>query len=83
VGIEAGGIALAAVLVGLVAGVLVGVCLTRYINPSVFGWSLDFALTARPFVEACLFLLVVVLLSILLAQKMLRMIVRAVRVADE
>jgi ABC-type lipoprotein release transport system permease subunit len=83
VGVEVASVALAALAVGLSAGGLIGFCLTRYINPAVFGWSLDFSLSAKPFVEGGLFLLVSVVLCVLIARKMLAVIIQAVRVADE
>jgi putative ABC transport system permease protein len=83
VGFEVGSVALAALTVGLVTGVGIGWCLTSYINPNVFGWSLTFTLSLQPFAEAILFLLAVVLLSVSIAWRMLGVLVRSVRVADE
>jgi len=83
VGVETGAVALAALVTGLITGSAIGWCLTRYINPYVFGWSLTFTLSTRPFAEAVLFLLAVVLLSTLISWRIFGMIARTVRLADE
>lgn len=83
VGLEVGGIAVAALLTGVVAGSGIGWCLTRYINPSVFGWTLRYELSAAPFVEAAMLPLVAAGFSVLIALRLVRVIMRSIRMADE
>lgn len=83
VGFEALTVAVSALVIGLVGGVALGWCLTAYINPQVFGWSLTFSLSRTPVVEACGFLMGVVAVSIAVATILLRRISRRVRLADE
>jgi ABC-type antimicrobial peptide transport system permease subunit len=83
VGIETGGIAVAALLTGVVAGSGIGWCLTRYINPNVFGWSLSYELAVTPFIEAATLPLVTAGISTLIALRLIRVIMQSVRMADE
>lgn len=83
IGLEAGIVTLAALCAGVVAGFVVGWCLTEYINPLVFGWSLAFSLTGGPFVEAVAFFALVVVCTVGLSLKMLKRIHDTVRLADE
>ena len=83
VGLEAGCIATAAAVVGLLGGVAVGWCLTAYINPQVFGWSFPFSLSARPLVEAFCFLLCVCILCMVVARQLVARIMQSVRLNDE
>ena len=73
----------AAVLVGIVGGIGIGWCLTEYINPLVFGWSLSFQVTVWPSIEACLFVACVGIVTPFVAARIVRRIVRSVSLADE
>ncbi len=68
---------------GVIAGVIIGWCLTCYINPLVFGWTLNFTLSLRPILEALVFVGCVALAMMLLAQVMVGRIARSVALADE
>lgn len=72
-----------ALIVGLAGGGLIGWCLTAYINPLVFGWSLVFSLSKDPFVEALLFSTLVVFVTFICAHAALRLVARRVKLADE
>ena len=55
----AGLAAIGGVIAGIViAGIIIGWCLTCYINPLVFGWALNFTVSPRPILEALVFLAV-------------------------
>jgi ABC-type antimicrobial peptide transport system permease subunit len=81
--IEAAVVAVASCIVGLLGGTMIGWCLTSYINPQVFGWSLTFALSTTPCVEALLFVVCVCLITWIVASLVLGKISRGVRLADE
>jgi putative ABC transport system permease protein len=81
--IEAVVVSGAAVLVGIVGGTGIGWCLTEYINPLVFGWSLSFQVTVWPSIEACLFVMCVGVATPLVATRVVRRIVTTVGLADE
>jgi ABC-type lipoprotein release transport system permease subunit len=83
VAIEAATVSSAALLLGLVAGVLVGWTLTEYINPLVFGWSLTFSLSWVPVIEALVFYALVVLGSVGVSVKLFQLVASQVRLADE
>jgi putative ABC transport system permease protein len=83
VAIEAATVTSAALVLGLIAGVLVGWTLTEYINPLVFGWSLTFSLSWVPALEALVFYILVVVGSIGVSVKLFQLIASQVRLADE
>lgn len=68
---------------GLVAGVGIGWCLTEYINPLVFGWSLSFRITEGPLFEGALFIVGVAAAVWPVASYMVSRIVRTVGLEDE
>ncbi len=81
--LEVAAVALMAIIGGVSGGVIIGWCLTAYINPLVFGWGLSFTLSARPIVEALMFVAGVVVAMWLLAQIMVGRIVRSAALGDE
>jgi putative ABC transport system permease protein len=83
VAIEAGGVTCAALLLGLCAGVAIGWCLTKYINPLVFGWDLNFFLSLTPGIEALLFGICVVGGVLLVSLRLFAFISARVNLADE
>jgi ABC-type antimicrobial peptide transport system permease subunit len=83
IAIEAASVTSAALCLGLLAGITVGWCLTEYINPLVFGWSLTFSLSWAPVVEAFVFYTFVVLGSVAVSAKLFQVITARVRLADE
>jgi putative ABC transport system permease protein len=83
VALESAACLMVALSVGLVAGALIGWCLTAYINPLVFGWSLVFSLSGEPFVEALLFSAFVVIATFFCAWAGLKSVVQRINLADE
>jgi putative ABC transport system permease protein len=83
VALEALGVTAASLLLGLCAGIAIGWCLTMYINPLVFGWSLSFSVSSAPGLEALLFSLGVVGGTALVSARIFRLISDGVRLADE
>jgi ABC-type antimicrobial peptide transport system permease subunit len=81
--IEAVVVAASAVVVGVTAGVGIGWCLTEYINPLVFGWSLMFQVSGWPYVESLVFVAAVGVVTALVAARMVRRIVASVGLEDE
>jgi len=81
--IEAVVVAASAVIVGVTAGVGIGWCLTEYINPLVFGWSLMFQISGWPCVESLVFVVAVGGVTALVAARMVRQIVASVGLEDE
>jgi putative ABC transport system permease protein len=72
-----------ATLVGLLAGIGIGWCLTDYINPLVFGWSLVFKVGIVPVLESTAFLIAVIIASGLVSHLMVGKIVGSCRLEDE
>lgn len=83
IALEAGTVTLVALSAGLVAGVVVGWCLTEYINPLVFGWSLKFSVGVAPCIEALTFFSLITLCAGVIALPTLKLIHHTVRLADE
>jgi putative ABC transport system permease protein len=81
--LETAVITTATTAIGLVAGLGIGWCLTKYINPLVFGWSLSFELSKLPVIEAVVFLSAVSLMTAVAALVMVRKIVCFTRLEDE
>jgi putative ABC transport system permease protein len=71
------------VFVGILGGLAIGWCLTEYINPLVFGWSLSFAVSKGPLVEAFLFVGCVAIAIPFVAKKLLKQSAGSVTLADE
>ena len=68
---------------GILAGIGIGWCLTTYINPLVFGWSLVFQISVRPIIEGFAFILFVGVSVALVARAMLGYIHKNVSLRDE
>lgn len=68
---------------GILAGIGIGWCLTTYINPLVFGWSLVFQIAVRPIVEGFAFTLFVGVSVALVARSILSYILKNVSLRDE
>jgi putative ABC transport system permease protein len=81
--IEALVVTVVAVVVGVTAGVGIGWCLTEYINPLVFGWSLAFQVSVWPCIESLVFVAAVGGATALVAARMVRRIVASVGLEDE
>jgi ABC-type antimicrobial peptide transport system permease subunit len=81
--IEVLAVTVSALLIGIAGGVGIGWCLTNYINPLVFGWSLYFSLSIWPFVEALLFVVSVACVTRLVAGRILKRIACSVSLEDE
>jgi putative ABC transport system permease protein len=81
--VESLGCALVALILGLVAGTLIGWCLTAYVNPLVFGWSLRFSPGIGPLLEALFFVVVIAGIGFFGAYFSLQIIAQRVRMADE
>jgi putative ABC transport system permease protein len=80
---EVAAVAGLAVVGGVIAGVMVGWCLTSYINPLVFGWGLRFSVSVGPILEAFVFVGCVAAAMMLLARVMVGRIATSVSLADE
>jgi putative ABC transport system permease protein len=81
--IEAVVVAGLAAVGGTIAGVMIGWCLTSYVNPLVFGWSLSFSVSLWPIGEAFFFVVCVGAAMVLVAQIMVSRIATSVSLADE
>lgn len=81
--LEALAFTLAALFIGVVGGIGIGWCLTEFINPLVFGWTLYFSLSLWPLVEALLFGVSVACVTRVVAGSILKRIARSVRLEDE
>lgn len=71
------------VVAGILGGIGIGWCLTEYINPLVFGWTLLFRVSLWPSVEALLFVVSVGMVTPLVAHRIIMRIVTSVSLADE
>lgn len=72
-----------ATFVGVLAGIGIGWCLTDYINPLVFGWSLVFKVSLEPALESAAFLIAVTIVASLVSYFLVRKIVTSGRLEDE
>lgn len=81
--VETALISATATFVGVLAGIGIGWCLTDYINPLMFGWSLVFKVSLEPVLESAAFLSAVIVASGLVSYLMIRKIVTSCRLEDE
>lgn len=81
--LEAVSITASAVVIGLLGGIAIGWCLTEYINPLVFGWSLVFCVSWGPCIEALGFIALVGIASACMTTVLIRHVMLTTSLQDE